>query len=198
MYNTALFIDLIYIWQCWLGFPSLHRLLEHGLSSCEAQASLLHHTWALPGPGSHLCPLIGRRILIHCAAREVCEWKLWRGLVPEGIKERDFARGSAGAAMFCYFKRSDARIRLVWVHYREKERENYWRYTERGDNWRHWEGPLLLFFLNTISFFIWQCWVSVAAPTVSVAAHGVFSFHVWALVPWPGVDPAPPALGAHS
>ena len=26
MYNTAFFIDLIYIWQCWLGFPSMHRL----------------------------------------------------------------------------------------------------------------------------------------------------------------------------
>ena len=55
MYSTALFIDLTCIWQCWSGFPQLW-LLEHGLS-CEAQASLRHRTWALRGPGSHLCPL---------------------------------------------------------------------------------------------------------------------------------------------
>ena len=34
--------------------------------------------------------------------------------------------------------------------------------------------------------------------SVFVAAHGVFSRGMWDLVPWPGVEPRPPELGAWS
>ena len=47
-----------------------------------------------------------------------------------------------------------------------------------------------LFFLN-IYLFIWLC-------QVFVLACRIFSCDVWDLVPWPGIEPRPPALGAWS
>ena len=39
--------------------------------------------------------------------------------------------------------------------------------------------------------FIWLHWVLVGA-------FGIFSWSMWDLVPWPGIEPGPPALGAWS
>ena len=36
--------------------------------------------------------------------------------------------------------------------------------------------------------------IYLAAP-VLVAAYGIFSCGIWDLVPWPGIEPRPPALG---
>ena len=45
--------------------------LEHRLSSCGAQAQLLHGMWDLPGPGFEpVSPCISRQILNHCTTRE--------------------------------------------------------------------------------------------------------------------------------
>ena len=46
------------------------------------------------------------------------------------------------------------------------------------------------FFLN-IYLFIWLL-------LVLVVACGIFSCGMWDLVPWPGIEPGPPALGAQS
>ena len=48
------------------------------------------------------------------------------------------------------------------------------------------------YFLIFLSFFLWLCWVLVAACELLVAAC------VWDLVPGPGIEPGPPALGAQS
>ena len=48
------------------------RALERRLSSCGAWAQLLRGMWDLPGPGNRThVPCIGRRILNHCATKEV-------------------------------------------------------------------------------------------------------------------------------
>ena len=39
-----------------------------------------------------------------------------------------------------------------------------------------------------IDLFIWRCWVLLAAC-------GIFSCSMWAIVPQPGIEPRPPALG---
>ena len=45
--------------------------------------------------------------------------------------------------------------------------------------------------LLSIYLFIWLSWVLVSA-------HGIFSCSVWDLVPWPEIEPGPPALGPQS
>ena len=48
-----------------------HRLQTRRLSSCGAQASLLHGIWDPPRPGLEpVSPCISRQILNHCATRE--------------------------------------------------------------------------------------------------------------------------------
>ena len=48
-----------------------------------------------------------------------------------------------------------------------------------------------IYFLFLKYLFIWLC-------HVLVAAHGIFSCGMWDLVPWPGIEPWAPALGAWS
>ena len=48
-----------------------------------------------------------------------------------------------------------------------------------------------LFFFFNIYLFIWQYWVLVVACRI-------FSCSMWALLPWPGLRPSPPALEAQS
>ena len=61
------------------------------------------------------------------------------------------------------------------------------------------------FFFFNIYLFIWLHRVLVAARGVLVAARGIlvaacgiFSCGMWDLVPWPGIKPGPPELGARS
>ena len=58
-----------------------------------------------------------------------------------------------------------------------------------------WLGHVIYFFWFWIYFYllIWMC-------LVLVAALGIFDLHwgMWDLVPWPGMEPAPPALEAWS
>ena len=58
----------------------------------------------------------------------------------------------------------------------------------------------LFIYLSTYLYLsIWLCWVLVAAARgVFVAAGGIFSCGMWDLVPSPGIEPGPPALGAGS
>ena len=46
----------------------------------------------------------------------------------------------------------------------------------------------LLFFYYYYYLFIWLSWVLISA-------HGLFSCSMWDLVPWPEIEPGPPALG---
>ena len=51
-------------------------------------------------------------------------------------------------------------------------------------------GPTSFFkYLDLCIHFIWL-------GLVSVAALGIFSYGMWDLVPWPGIEPGTPALGA--
>ena len=60
-------------------------------------------------------------------------------------------------------------------------------------------------FLKNIYLFIWPHWVLVvvhgtlvAACGIFIAACGIFSCGMRDLIPWPGMEPGPPALGAWS
>ena len=62
----------------------------------------------------------------------------------------------------------------------------------------------LLFFLKKY-LFIWLHWVLIAGSSIFVALCGIFScsrgtlsYEMWDLVPWPGIEPQPPALGVRS
>ena len=63
----------------------------------------------------------------------------------------------------------------------------------------------LKLFKKNIYLFIWLCRILVAACGIFIAACGIFSCgmwtlscSVWDLVPWPGIEPGLPALGARS
>ena len=51
-----------------------------------------------------------------------------------------------------------------------------------------------LFFLKTFFNFFKFIWLS----QILVAAVGIFSYGMWDLVPQPGIEPGPPALGTQS
>ena len=53
-------------------------------------------------------------------------------------------------------------------------------------------------FLKNIYLFIWLCQVLVVAQGIFVALCRIFSCGMWDLVPWPGMEPRPPALGVQS
>ena len=59
---------------------------------------------------------------------------------------------------------------------------------------------ILIEFIKKNYLFIWLCQVLVAACVISVftEACGFFSCGMWDLVPWPGIELRPPALGAQS
>ena len=47
-------------------------------------------------------------------------------------------------------------------------------------------------------FFFWLHSILIAAFRIFVAECWIFSCSMWALVPWPGIEPGPAALGARS
>ena len=51
-------------------------------------------------------------------------------------------------------------------------------------------------FSFNIYLFIWLCWVLVVAHGIFIAACGISHCGMQDLVPWPGIKPEPPALGA--
>ena len=62
----------------------------------------------------------------------------------------------------------------------------------------------LLFFFKKY-LFIWLHWVLIAGSSIFVELCGIFScsrealsYEMWDLVPWPGIEPQPPALGVRS
>ena len=62
-----------------------------------------------------------------------------------------------------------------------------------GDNREENEGPAIYFFI-----FIWPPQVSVAALQIFRCSMQALSCGMWHLVPWSGIKPRPPALGAWS
>ena len=65
-------------------------------------------------------------------------------------------------------------------------------------NTSHCMGHIDFFFFN-IYLFIWLHRVLVAARGIFLAACRIFlAACMWDLVPWPGIKPGPPALGARS
>ena len=54
------------------------------------------------------------------------------------------------------------------------------------------------FIYSTCSFYllIWLCWILVAAHGIFSCSMWTLSCGMWGLVPWPGIKPGPPALGA--
>ena len=58
---------------------------------------------------------------------------------------------------------------------------------------------IVLFLKKKIIYLsIWLHWVLIVAHRIFVAACGTFSWGMWDLVLWPGIEPRPPALGAQS
>ena len=62
--------------------------------------------------------------------------------------------------------------------------------------WLWWSKKGIFFFKNTL--FIWLCWVLVVARGTIHCSMQTLSCSVWGLVPWPGLEPGPPALGPQS
>ena len=64
------------------------------------------------------------------------------------------------------------------------------------------QNPPRLWFCSIFFFLVFQylfiyLFTYLAVPGLSVA-RGIFSGGMWNLVPWPGIEPRPPALGAWS
>ena len=58
----------------------------------------------------------------------------------------------------------------------------------------HREG---FFFLN-IYLFVWIHQILVATSKIFTCGMQTLSYSMWDLVPWPGIEPGPPALGMQS
>ena len=55
----------------------------------------------------------------------------------------------------------------------------------------------MLSFFFRVYFISWLCRVLVeAGPSIIIVACGIFSYGMWNLVTWPGVEPEPPELEA--
>ena len=55
---------------------------------------------------------------------------------------------------------------------------------------------LKMYVFKKIFLFIWLHWVFIAACEIFIAARGIFSCSMRDLVPRPGIQPGPPALGS--
>ena len=57
-----------------------------------------------------------------------------------------------------------------------------------------------IYILKNIYFYslIWLCWVLVTAHGVFSCGMWTLSFSMWGLIPWPGIEPGSPVLGAWS
>ena len=54
---------------------------------------------------------------------------------------------------------------------------------------------IFLFFLNYLFIlFIWPCWILIAPPGIFTCIMRTLRCGMWHPVPWPGIDPTPPAL----
>ena len=51
---------------------------------------------------------------------------------------------------------------------------------------------------HTFTSFIWLCWVLVVVQRLFSCSMWNLSCGMWDLVPWPGIEPGPPALGGQS
>ena len=99
---------------------------------------------------------------------------------------------------------------MKWFKYRRKDTYSTsfnHCFSKLSSGWFPPPGPKGFSYLDCLPFFcsvskilkiiiiyyllIWLCWVLVAA-------WEIFSSEMWDLVPWPGIEPRPPALGAQS
>ena len=73
-----------------------------------------------------------------------------------------------------------------------------WTYSDNGCIHRcKWKGTQCLFFFN-IYLFIWLHRILVATSKIFTCVMQTLTYSMWDLVPWPGFEPGPPALGAQS
>ena len=112
MYDAALFIDLTCIWQ--RGPGSRARAQQpRGTGS-----SSLPHVGSARAGGTPVSPALARRFSFAVPPGKSASGNGGEAWLQRGL-ERDLARGECGVPLgqgqlfFCYFKRSDARIRLV-------------------------------------------------------------------------------------
>ena len=59
-------------------------------------------------------------------------------------------------------------------------------------------GDYIHTYIHLFIYLFRLCWVLVVARRIFVATCRIFSCGMWDLVPWPGIEPGPPALGARS
>ena len=106
--------------------------------------------------------------------------------------------------------RSSNEVELKWSVNMDTLQNTIWEAREKLQNNMCIIYYLFILFLKFIYLFIWLLCVLVAARGIFVEgslveACGIFSCgmrtlscSVWDLVPWPGIEPGPPALGAWS
>ena len=70
---------------------------------------------------------------------------------------------------------------------------SFWWHSNRCELMSHCGFDLHFSFLKNIHLFIY-----LAVPMILVAACGIFSCNKRDLIPWPGIESRPPALGAQS
>ena len=80
---------------------------------------------------------------------------------------------------------------------------SYKLFLEKDGGWQWWVFLFTLYFVFSFFFFnlfIWLCQALVVTNMIFNLwwAGRVFSCAMWDLVPWPGIEPRPPALGVQS
>ena len=80
--------------------------------------------------------------------------------------------------------------RQIIIHYTTRE---VFLLSKRSIHWLAFFSVLKIFYIILKFLFIWL-------HRVLIVTHGIFGLHcsMWDLVPWPGMEPKPPALGARS
>ena len=73
-----------------------------------------------------------------------------------------------------------------------------WSFLWNSSSFTHWILFKIRFYFFKRNLFIWLCWVLVVARGIFSCGLQTLSCLRWDLVPWPGSEPRPPALGAQS
>ena len=137
------------------------------------------------------------RIGIVASLKEMSIFKHWEGAVGSLVGVLRYLRVILHSSKFinrCFWKNFLISEATVWTWNPEEEKQE-----------KRTVHLSLSFFLIFIYVFVWLCWVLVVACRIFVAACGIFSCSIqtlscsmWDLVPWPGIEPRPPALWAWS
>ena len=73
-----------------------------------------------------------------------------------------------------------------------------WSFLWNSSSFTYWILFKIGFYFFKRNLFIWLCWVLVVAQGIFTCGLQTLRCLMWGLVPWPGSEPRPPALGAQS